>query len=112
MSHEPDDTPPEHNVLGYLMRLSSDLGEVRAITERHVVHLSNLRQDVMAFRDDVRELVPRVEDHTGRLKRLEAASRIVGGKLTLWKGISIGVLGLAAVSAGAIGALAAMGVFK
>lgn len=112
MSHDDSDTPPERDVLGYLVRMSSEIGEVRVLSERHAVHISNLRQDVMDFRDEVRAVAPRIEDHTGRIRKLEGAARAAAGRMSRWQGIAIGIAAGIGFSGGLVAALAAMGVFK
>ena len=112
MSHEHDDTPPERDVLGYLVRLSVDMGEVKGLVERHQSHIEGVKHDVCELRDELRQAAPRIEDHTGRLKRLELVARAQGAKLTLWKGIVGGFVAALTLVGGTVAALAAAGVLR
>jgi len=106
-----DDTPPDRDMVGQLVRLSAELGDVTGYLKRHQNDITNLRQDLHEFRDQVLHAIPKIEDLTGRVKVLEGAERLQDREHTRWRGFFAGVVAMAALTGGVVGALAAAGVF-
>ena len=107
-----DDTPPDRDMVGQLVRLSAELGDVTGYLKRHQNDITNLRQDLHEFRDQVLHAIPKIEDLTGRVKTLEGAERLQDKEHTRWRGFAAGAVAMAALAGSVIGALAAAGVFR
>lgn len=118
MPDRPQTPPPipRDEVVSHLVALATEVGslsvEVRSNAERHDRHLEGLRVEVREMRREMGGAPARLEDHTGRIKRLEAAARAQGGRITLWKGITYGIVATLAFAGGVAGFLSAIGVFR
>ena len=93
-----DDTPPDLNAPGWARRIEKQI--------------SGLDIKVDGLHDSLLGIVPKLEDHTGRLRRLETQERAQGTQMTAWKFLGAGFVAALTLVGGTVAALAAAGVLR
>ena len=84
-----DDTPPDLNAPGWARRIEKQI--------------SGLDIKVDGLHDSLLGIVPKLEDHTGRLKMLEADRQAMDRDRQRWKGMAAGIVLVLVAGAGLAG---------